>query len=244
MSCLTVVVPTFNAEAHIEACIESIRKNICSELESGKCVVLVKDGGSCDRTIGILTELESKFQWLDVHVMPDKGVYDAMNQAVVLCETPWIYFLGADDRIISGFKNVFSCLESDQICEKVHYFDVVMQSGVKLYHNDFSKWRLLRGNVCHQGVFYPLSLLQANPYSLKYKALADWALNIRLFDLFVYHKFEVAIYNDETGLSNAYVDIDFLNDRSRIFLNTHGFFWGFCAGVVNLLTVVKRAFLK
>lgn len=244
MSCVTIVVPTFNAEEHIEACIESIYHNLMVELESGKCSVIVKDGGSSDRTVELLNDLTSRFSWLDIHVIHDKGVYDAMNQAVSLCKTSWIYFLGADDRIVSGFNHVFSCLDRDVLCERVHYFDVIMKSGVQYYNSNFSKWRLLRENVCHQGIIYPVKLLQLNPYSLSYKALADWALNISLFDLFVHHNFEVAMYNDETGLSNSYVDTPFLKDRAKLFFKNHGFFWGFNAGVVYLLMVVKRAVFK
>ncbi|WP_391528176.1 glycosyltransferase [Photorhabdus akhurstii] len=244
MAILTIVIPTYNAEKHIVNCLESIISSLQEELNSGKVVVLIKDGSSTDSSIEIIKSYMKKYTWLYFSSMKDKGVYDAMNQAIDFSQTPWVYFLGADDSLMNSFKDVFTNLNGDVLTKKVHYFNVLMTSNGSIYNNGFNLWKLLRKNICHQGIIYPRELLVTNKYSLKYPILSDWALNICLFKKFCHHNHVIACYNDVTGLSNTFSDNKFIVDKPHLFRNSHGTFWFLLAKAIYFLSVVKRAFNK
>jgi glycosyltransferase involved in cell wall biosynthesis len=91
---VTVVTPTFNAEAYLEQCIASVRRNRASGFEVEHVVV---DGGSTDRTLEIATRH-------DVSIMAgrDAGIFDAINKGSFGTPGDLLGFLGADDLMLPG----------------------------------------------------------------------------------------------------------------------------------------------
>jgi glycosyltransferase involved in cell wall biosynthesis len=85
----TVIIATYNAEATLVRCIESV----LAQTEAAQIVVV--DGLSKDRTV----ELVRRYAPQGVHVKSekDRGVYDAWNKGVAMAQGEWIVFLGADD---------------------------------------------------------------------------------------------------------------------------------------------------
>lgn len=242
---LTIIIPTFNVENDIESCIFSIRSVLDEELENGIISVFVKDGGSTDNTLKILEKLKCQFSWLSFEVKSDRGIYDAMNQSVQHINSKWVYFLGVDDKITQNFKWAVDVFSRDSSYSKIHFFNVRMSSGIENYNKDFNLCKLLVKNICHQGIIYPTKLLVENPYNIKYKALADWALNIKLFDKFLFHDgLDIATYNNQSGFSKQYMDVEFIKDKPQIFMNNYGFIWGGAAYMIYFLGVVKHAIFK
>lgn len=101
---LTIVTATFNvlrgngAEA-LERCVRSVAA-LPVEHEH-----LVFDGGSTDGTVEKLKELSAALvpgpSALVLVSGPDKGIYDALNKGLSAAKGDYIYFLGADDHLIS-----------------------------------------------------------------------------------------------------------------------------------------------
>lgn len=92
---VSVVTPTFNSEAWIACCANSVRMQAQEGVEVEHIVV---DGGSSDRTVEIARELGC--------VVPtpgkDKGIFDAANKGTRMSKGHLVGFLGSDDVLPPG----------------------------------------------------------------------------------------------------------------------------------------------
>ncbi len=200
----SIIIPAIRVEADIAGCLESIRRQTCTDYE-----VLVMDGGSTDRTVELVSNQAGEFGGrLFLRSEKDDGVYDAMNKGIRLARGEWLYFLGADD-----------VLHDPQVLEKVAAFivsqpgshlvygDVILRSSSRRYDGPFDLAKLLlEKNICHQAIFYRRTVFEKiGNYNLRYRIWADWDLNLRCFQhpAFInrHLDFVVADYNDLTGIS-------------------------------------------
>lgn len=200
----SIIVPTFNAAATLEACFESIIRQTHNELE-----VILVDGGSTDGTLDIANSFAPKLgTHLVIHSGPDQGPYDAMNRGVGMATGAWLLFLGADDTLDEPdtVARVAAFIGDHEPSDLV-YGDVIMRSTGTRHAGAFDLDRLLfETNMCHQSVFYRRELFAGiGPYNLRYQVWADWDFNIRCFSnpalVTRYMDIVVAQYNDMTGLS-------------------------------------------
>lgn len=93
---ITVITPSYNSAQYIERCLRSV-------LEQGHHVSrhIVMDGGSDDGTVDILKAYEQRYN-LDWRSEPDRGQSDALQKALALVDTPYFYWLNADDCLMDG----------------------------------------------------------------------------------------------------------------------------------------------
>lgn len=200
----SIIVPTFNAAATLQSCVDSLTRQTCSDFE----LVLV-DGGSTDRTLdiahGLAADLGTR---LVIHSGTDQGPYDAMNRGVGMASGAWLLFLGADDSLYETdtLASVAAFIGEHEPSDLV-YGDVIMRSTGTRHAGAFDLDRLLfETNICHQAIFYRRELFAGiGPYNLRYPIWADWDFNIRCFSNpalgIKYMDIVVAEYNDMTGLS-------------------------------------------
>ncbi len=200
----SIIVPTLNAAATLDACLDNLVRQTCSDFE----LVLV-DGGSTDGTLDIANSFAPNLGTrLVIHCGPDQGAYDAMNRGVGMATGAWLLFLGADDTLYEAdtLARVAAFIGDHQPSDLV-YGDVVMRSTGTRHAGVFDLDRLLfETNICHQSIFYRRELFAGiGPYNLRYRIWADWDFNIRCFSnpalVTRYMDIVVAQYNDTTGLS-------------------------------------------
>jgi hypothetical protein len=165
-----------------------------------------------------------------------------MNKACALSRGDWLLFLGCDDVLLDSLA-----LIANQLCDRdtVYYGDVVLKDTGLVYGGPFSKYRLLQKNICHQAIFYPRSVYTKYRYDLKYRFLADYALNMRLIGSgidFQYVNIKVAIFND-AGSSMA-GDRNFQRDKFRLIWDNFGPFWALVKVLRTLLVIPSRLFKK
>jgi len=71
----------------------------------------------------------------------------------------------------------------------------------------------------HQSILYPAQVFQKRKYDLKYKVLADYAFNIRLWGdrqfPKVFYPFKIVDYNMD-GFSSMHIDQQFEQDKLRL----------------------------
>ena len=92
---ISVIIPVYNAAAHIKKCLESIiAQTIFEQLE----IIIINDG-STDDTEKILTEYDR--QYLNIHVLTKSngGVSKARNVGIQYAEGSYITFVDADDWV-------------------------------------------------------------------------------------------------------------------------------------------------
>lgn len=112
---LSVVIPFYNPERHIDACLDSLKKSIVEGVE----VIFINDG-STDSTVNkIITSMQSEgFHWCLLE-QENRGVSAARNLGLLNARGEYVYFLDADDRIVNdGLKKITSLLSirNFQIC--------------------------------------------------------------------------------------------------------------------------------
>lgn len=217
----SIIVPTLNVAATLQACLESIIRQTCSDFQ----VVLV-DGCSTDGTLDIANRFAPDLGTrLVTHCGPDENVYDAMNRGVELAAGAWLLFLGADDTLYEAdtLARVAAFISEHEPSDLV-YGDVILRSSGARHAGVFDLDRLLfEQNICHQSMFYRRELFAGiGPYNLRYSVWGDWDFNIRCFSnpalVIRYMDIVVARWNDMTGLSaRAGTDKEFRKRLPRFF---------------------------
>lgn len=95
---LSIIVPSFNSDKHIEACLESL------EREKQPCVeFILVDGGSKDGTMEII----NRYKHLFSHIIsePDRGQSDAFNKGFRIAKGKFLTWLNSDDLLCKGALN-------------------------------------------------------------------------------------------------------------------------------------------
>jgi glycosyltransferase involved in cell wall biosynthesis len=212
---LSIVIVTYNAQETLAATLKSIAQ---LELEAIELVII--DGASKDGTLEIVKHFGNVVTLCISE--PDNGIYHAMNKGVSLARGRYVYFLGADDILLANFRMMLSKLNEDY---SVLYSNVRLLSNGRTYLGEFNKYKLMQSNICHQSIFYSRDVLLTNPFDEKYKYLADYVLNIKLFSTvdFVYYPFVICEYNDFGASSSG--DILFEKNRTRLIHSSFGFFY-------------------
>jgi glycosyltransferase involved in cell wall biosynthesis len=211
---ISIIIATFNAGLHLQDCLESIKEHAVSNTE-----ILVLDGGSTDDTISILKSFSyPDLSWIS---QPDQGIYDALNKGVKMAKGRWIYFLGADDRLLPGFRALASKLEEENTIYYANSLDYFgnRENVFPLLKGSFTKYRLAKFCMNHQSIIYPAKAFMKYNYQLKYKIAADYVLNMALWgdDAFKKRFYPIQIVRyDMTGLSSFTKDEIFKKDKPQL----------------------------
>ncbi len=92
---ITVIIPAYNAEAYLPACLDSVLRQTHADLE-----ILLIDDGSGDGTGKICDEYAARDGRIRVMHRENGGLSRARNAALELVTGDWITFLDADDLLV------------------------------------------------------------------------------------------------------------------------------------------------
>lgn len=213
---ISIVVVTFRAGATLEACLKSVISQRYKNIE-----LVVIDGGSDDNTLDIIQAHTSHIgYWVSEK---DKGIYDAMNKGIKACKGDWVIFLGADDIFFSDTILTEIFMENEiSVDVSFLYGNIILKSNGELRGGSRDYYQLIDNNIPHQAIFYKKKLLeQLGGYNCKYKILADYDINLRIFrDPGIIKKYlpvTVSLFNDK-GTSNTTIDTDFFQEQLHYFI--------------------------
>ena len=98
MKKFSIIIPAYNAEKTIRACIDDIR-NYSYDLK--KVELIVVNDGSIDRTMDIVNEVKNKETALDINIINKNngGVSSARNAGLKEATGEYILFLDSDDKL-------------------------------------------------------------------------------------------------------------------------------------------------
>ncbi len=178
---------------------EKLNKTLASVFSQtyGDWEVIVKDGGSTDGAVAVWQQEHAghpEFDKVKVYVEPDKGIYDAMNQAVAHANGEYVVFLNCGDTFAD--ENVLTDVAARMAGEDIEteaadargraeealhkpdvfYGDTIGEkNGVVIASPPkMSGFTCYRNIPCHQSCFYRRELCVEKPYDLTYKIRADY----------------------------------------------------------------------
>jgi glycosyltransferase involved in cell wall biosynthesis len=105
---VSVIVPTYCEEEHVEQCLKSIRRQ---NLKQGKIEIIVVDSNSPDNTTAIAKKLADK-----VINIKDRGVSKARNTGAQKAKGGLLIFLDADTILGPGFiASMYECFADSNV---------------------------------------------------------------------------------------------------------------------------------
>ncbi len=171
----SVITVCFNAGDKLKNTVENILRQTESDFE-----LIIKDGGSSD---GSLDKIPSDSR-IKVYAEKDKGIYDAMNEAVKKAEGDYVIFMNcgdmfANDDVLKDAKRVIA--ENPE--RRIYYGDAFFcKAGeVITQPSEITESVCYRHMPNHQSCFFDRHLWDDDGFDLKYKIRADYDFFLRAF---------------------------------------------------------------
>lgn len=180
---ISVVTVCYNAVSTIEKTILSVINQTYQNIE-----YIIIDGSSTDGTVDVINKYKDKIDFFVSE--PDKGIYDAMNKAIIAATGEWINFMNAGDCFHNNYVlEYFKKYENRNI-------DIIYGSVVKVLpdiHYRFDPYPLEMMEMCmplpHQGTFIRTSFHKRHLFDTSYKSSGDYH-----FFYHAYFKYEAKFY--------------------------------------------------
>lgn len=173
----SIIVVALNPGERLWATLSSILRQSFNDYE-----IIVKDGLSQDQSLEELERngLLEKNPQIRIQKSPDRGIYDAMNQAVRLANGRFLLFLNCgdylyDENVLEGVADYIHKKNGEGLTG-IYYGNQYNRMQNTVVHsvpkiNDFACYR----NVpCHQVCFYPAKLFRERAYEPRYRIRADY----------------------------------------------------------------------
>lgn len=172
----SIFVVTLNSGEALLKTVNSIlaQKNVDFE-------IVVKDGCSTDESISALPEDKH----IQIILNNDRGIYDAMNQAIDYAEGDYGLFMNCGDTFYSDctlfeIEQCISKLSEDKI---IFYGDcyTANRDYILEYPEVFDDYVCFTKTLCHQATVYPVDLLKQRKFSDEYKIAADFEYYVHAY---------------------------------------------------------------
>lgn len=204
---VSVVTVCYNSEKEIEETLQSVLNQKFFEFE-----YVIKDGNSIDKTNRIIELYKEKFSNKNIkleHIISeDKGIYDAMNQALKYCSGEWVIFMNSGDKFYNNLVlyDVFCGREWNDV--DIIYGHTLMKVaknyGIIINHDN--RYLSKGWSMNHQSMFERRRLLREFPFDIQYKIVADYDHLLRISNECKFGKCNVIIsVMNRDGVSNTHI---------------------------------------
>jgi peptidoglycan/xylan/chitin deacetylase (PgdA/CDA1 family) len=113
---ISVVVPAYNRRETLAATLDSLLAQTYGDWRA-----IVVDDGSVDGTAELVEQYAARDGRFSVHRQSNGGVSNARNTGIALVETPWLFFLDADDWIVpTAFELLVAAAVADPAVDAVY----------------------------------------------------------------------------------------------------------------------------
>lgn len=217
---ISVVSVSYNCVGDVDRTVQSLLAQTFADYE-----YIVIDGLSTDGTMGKVREYEDCFSDITIISEKDKGIYDAMNKAVIIAAGEYIFFLNMGDVLYDSntLKNVAGYLEGGR---DLYYGNIIWGDKRLEYPEKLGSLFFLREKmVCHQAIFARTQLLKERLFDLTYEICADrdWLSEMIRTGKSYQHMDLFIVFYDINGKSGNYKN--YSADSVRIIRKDYGF-WG------------------
>lgn len=202
---LSVITINLNNKRGLEKTVKSVLSQTYTDFE-----YLVIDGGSTDGSIDVIKDNAQKINyWISE---PDKGIYNAMNKAIVKAKGEYCYFLNSGDYLVSDkvFEHIFqgnpqeSFICGNFICDKNGKQEI--NNIYKSRDWSFSLYDIYSGFLAHQAFFIKKKMFDKyGLYDERLRIMSDWKLFFEAIGIHnesvLYKDVDISVY-DMDGLSS------------------------------------------
>lgn len=177
----SVITVALNPGEKLNMTLESVLGQTCSDAE-----IVLKDGGSSDGSLERWQQVNGtrpEAARVKVIAEKDRGIYDAMNQAVARASGEFLLFLNCGDVLKDEhvLERTLQVLEEEKkagtdLDRLVLYGDTYgRKNSVAIASPPAIDGFVCYRNIpCHQSCFYAAALCREKPYDLQYKIRADY----------------------------------------------------------------------
>lgn len=171
----SVITVTFNSGDRLGETINNILAQEYDDFE-----IIIKDGCSTDHSLKNLPLNEK----ITLRVDDDKGIYDAMNQAVSMAKGDYVIFMNAgdkfyDEKVLQKISDVIDANPDRGIYYGDTYFRP-SQSVVSM-PSEITVGVCYRHLPCHQSCVFARSLYDDGGFDLEYRIRADYEFFLRSY---------------------------------------------------------------
>jgi glycosyltransferase involved in cell wall biosynthesis len=174
---ISIIVPVFNDVRVVDSIL-----SVHDFDDIDTTIILIIDGGSSPEVLNLI---KNNLRVQDVLISErDRGIFDALNKGLALCETEFIGWLGSDDRFTGNVKasDVSKCLqEADLFIASTAHF--VCSRVIRISHSFSSHYGLVRFglNNPHFSTFGRSELLKSETFKLNLRG-SDIDYFLRIFE--------------------------------------------------------------
>ena len=188
---LSIIIPLYNSEKYISACLDSL---LDQDLSQKDYEIIVIDDGSKDNGLEIVQEFALNYSNIKIHSQKNQGASVARNKGIQIAKGEFLYFVDSDDYITSNVLKELVGYLNDEIdllafetiqtlktnlklsnIESLNYFSDKIISGLtfilKYGYRDAVGWFFIRKQF----------LVKNNLFYLEGEKLEDISFNLELF---------------------------------------------------------------
>lgn len=175
----SIIVVCLNPGEKLKSTLDSILGQTCKDFE-----VIIKDGGSTDGSVEFWKKgSEADGAAVRFFQEKDKGIYDAMNQAVTYAAGDFVLFMNCGDsfpdrEVLEQTSKVIAAQAAAgaDMDKLVLYGDTYSDKNQVVIASApaITGFTCYRNIPCHQSCFYSTALCREKPYDLQYRIRADY----------------------------------------------------------------------
>lgn len=213
MTKVSIIVPVYNEEKHLNRCVDSVLCQTYSDLE-----LLLVDDGSTDNSSAICDEYAQLDSRVRVFHKENGGVSKARNLGISKANAEWIMFLDSDDYLMKDALEILISLARNTktlISTGNFYFENVERrifcTGIRsgIISNNFRAWYF--ESICLRAgaALYHKSIIDDKMYNeslSRYEDASSVFNLLREYKVSYTNKFIMVYSMDDKGLSNKCKD--------------------------------------
>ncbi|MGA1226452.1 MAG: glycosyltransferase [Tamlana sp.] len=110
---LSIIIPLYNVEDHVETCIVSL---LNQNLSLDEYEILVINDGSTDNSVGVVKKIMENNSNINIINQKNCGVGSARNKGLSMARGKYIYFIDPDDYLASNvLRPLLNCIEANDL---------------------------------------------------------------------------------------------------------------------------------
>lgn len=134
MELLSIVIPIYNVDKYLKACLKSVQNQTYKEIQ-----VILVDDGSTDKSAEICAWFVKHDKRFEYHFKENGGLSDARNYGMKLAQGKYIGFLDSDDMITSDYFSVlYNNIKRTSADISIISYQYIDEEGKAIF---YKKWK-------------------------------------------------------------------------------------------------------